>query len=259
MTSSIPALHVRLEGLTASFRHPLIISGAQISTPMPSYSNLLGMISACAGRIIKPAETRIGFEFHCRSYDLELERKDRLALKGNKLQPFRDKKAPKDYRLHIRMETGHSIGFLEEVHQGIGSRGVYWYPKLDLYVTNLDLKSAFENPVATPCFGRSQDVGWISFVQEIELIPKSKGKLGPTLLPMLQKPFSIPSLVIRLPEYMKNAKMGYVREPGPFGVYQAMDPLIDKRFEVAGENFFYHPADLECKDDVVYLHTWLNE
>ena len=83
---TFPALHIRLEGLSSSFRHPLTISGTQISTPVPSYSNLLGMISTCAGRIIKPEETRIGFEFHCQSDDLELERTVRWEVKGGKLK-----------------------------------------------------------------------------------------------------------------------------------------------------------------------------
>src|SRR5688572_608995 len=78
--SVVSALHVRLEGITASFRHPLVISGTQISTPMPAYSNLLGMMSACAGRVVRPAETRVGFEFHCRSHDLELERTVRWQM-----------------------------------------------------------------------------------------------------------------------------------------------------------------------------------
>jgi len=254
--TSIPALHVRMEGLTASFRHPLTISGTQISTPMPSYSNLLGIISACAGRIVKPEETRIGFEFYCRSHDIELERKDRLALKGGKLQSFRDKKAPKDYRLHIKTGSEGFSGFLEEVHQGIGSREVYWYPRLDLYVTNLGLDSAFRNPVAIPCFGRSQDIAWIVFVRQIELQHIGGGNLGPTLMSKVQ--VGVPGLVVRSPEWIDNSKMGYVREPGPFGVYQAMSPLTDKRFKVKGENF-YHPSDAENPDDAIYLHQWLRE
>ena len=256
MTTSTSALHVRLEGLTSSFRHLLTISGTQVSTPVPSYSNLLGMISACAGRIVKPAETRIGFEFHCRSHDLELERKDRLAIKGNKLQPFREKRAPKDYRLHIKIGPEGFSGFLEEIHQGIGSREVYWYPKLDLYVTNLDLKSAFENPATTPSFGRSQDIAWIVFVRRVELHPVKEGDLGPTLIPKAQ--IGVPVLIVRSPEWIDNSKMGHVRVPGPFGIYHAINSLIDRRFRVKGDEF-YHPSDAEHADDVIYLHQWLVE
>lgn len=228
---AFPALHIRLEGFSSSFRHPLTISGTQISTPVPSYSNLLGMISACAGRIIKPEETRIGFEFHCQSNDLELERTVRWELKGGKLKQ-------------------HSKG------QGISNRQVYWYPKLDLYLTEISLKKAFENPSATPCLGRSQDIAWIIFVKEIELCPLQNGELGPTLIPMPQK--GVPGLVVRLPEWMNNKKMGYVRETGPFGIYQAMSPTSELRFEVERENLF-HPSDAQIDNHVIYLHEWIKE
>lgn len=228
----IPALHVRLEGLTSSFRHPLTISGTQISTPMPSYSNLLGMISACAGRIIKPIETRIGFEFHCQSHDLELERTTRWMVdRKGRLKP-------------------------QAKGQGISKRQVYWYPKLDLYVTNIDLKATFKHPAATPCFGRSQDIAWIVFVREIELYPLAKGAIGPTLIPMPQ--LGVPGLVVRLPEWIDNSKMGYVREPGPFGIYQAMIPTTELRFEVERINL-YHPSDSAKDNFVIYLHEWIEE
>lgn len=229
---SIPALHVRLEGLTSSFRHPLTISGTQISTPMPSYSNLLGMISACAGRFVKPKETRIGFEFHCRSHDLELERTMRWMV---------------DKKRRLKPQTKG---------QGISKRQVYWYPNLDLYVTNLDLKSAFENPAATPCFGRSQDIAWILFVRQIEFYPMAKGALGSTLIPMPQP--GVPGLVVRLPEWIDNVRMGYTREPGPFGIYQAIIPTTELRFEVERENL-YHASDSEVENHVIYLHEWMEE
>lgn len=228
--TSIPALHVRLEGLTASFRHPLTISGTQVSTPMPAYSNILGMISACAGRVVKPEEVRVGFEFNCQSHDLELERTTRWMVdKKGRLKP-----QPKG--------------------QGISNRQVYWYPKLDLYTTNLAFKVIFENPIATPCFGRSQDIAWIGFVRETELYPRPKGVLGPTLVPMPQP--GVPGLIVRLPEWVDNTRMGYVREPGPFGVYQAMTPTPEPRFEVGREDL-YHPSDSEMDNHVIYLHRWM--
>lgn len=228
----LPAIHARLEGLTASFRHPLTISGTQISTPMPSYSNLLGVLSACAGRIVKQEDTRIGFEFHCQCHSLELERTVRWMVnrKG---------------QLKI-----HSEG------QGISKRQIYWYPKLDIYVTNLKLKDAFESPAATPCFGRSQDIAWIVFSREIELHSKEKGTLGPTLMPMPQS--GVPGLILRLPEWFNNIRMGYTRKPGPFGVYQAMIPTTELRFEVERKNL-YHASDAEDTNQVIYLHEWTIE
>jgi len=200
-----------------------------MTTPVPSYSNLLGMISACAGRIVMPKETRIGFEFHCRSHDVELERTVRLMVdKKGRLKP-------------------------QAKGQGISYRQVYRYPKLDLYVTDLNLKSAFENPAATPCFGRSQDIAWIVFIREIELYPMKEGALGPTLVPMPQP--GVPGLPVRLPEWMDNARKGYIRYPGPYGVYVAVIPTTDLRFEVKRKDL-YHPSDAKG-NHVVYLHRWI--
>ena len=228
----VSVLHVRLEGLTASFRHPLTISGTQVSTPMPAYSNVMGMISACAGRVVRPSETRVGFEFNCRSHDLELERTMRLMVdKKGSLKP-----QPKG--------------------QGIAQRQVYWYPKLDLYITNVALKGAFDSPAATPCFGRSQDIAWVVLVRQIELEPVPRGVLGPTLVPMPQP--GVPGLIVRLPEWIDNSRPGYVRQPGPFGIYQAMIPTEEPRFEVKRDDL-YHPSDSEVNDHVIYLHRWLEE
>lgn len=231
--STIKALHVRLEGLTASFRHPLVISGTQLSTPMPAYSNILGMISACSGRVVGPRETKIGFEFHCQSHSLELERTVRWQLdKQGRLKP-------------------HSKG------QGINYRQVYWAPCLDLYVTNLDFGPAFERPTATPCFGRSQDIAWIKWVRDVDLIPVSRGCLGPTLIPYPQQ--GVPGLIVRLPEWFDNTAVGRPRRPGPFGHYQAMLPTVGEiRFEVERDDLF-HPSKSVGDKDVIYLHRWLVE
>ncbi len=247
--SSIKALHVRLEGFTASFRYPLVISGTQISTPMPSFSNLLGMISACSGRVVGPGDTRIGFEFRCRSAHMELERKDRWELAERGLRPIAKRKVP-------RVVRDHGL-YLEEVPQGIGWRQVYWQPQLDLYVTNTGLRGAFEHPAATPCFGRSQDIAWIRWVREVELHPVAKGGLGPTLLPYPHR--GMAGFVVRLAEWFDNGEAGCPRRLGPLGHYHAMDPTAGGlRFEVEMEDLF-HPSDADCGSDAIHLHRWLAE
>jgi CRISPR-associated protein Cas5t len=227
----LKAVHVRFEGVTASFRHPLIISGTQLSTPVPAYSSILGMISACAGRVVKPDEARVGFEFHCRSHDPELERTVRWQVdKGGRLKR-------------------HSKG------QGISQRQVYWSPRLDLYVTDPGLGAAFLRPVATPRFGRSQDIAWISFVREVDLEPVTRGAIGPTLLPYPQP--GLPGLIVRLPEWFENETAGVPRRPGPFGHYQAMLPTVGTlRFEIERDDLL-HPSDADAENEVIYLHRWL--
>lgn len=223
-------LHVRFSAFSASFRHPLTLTGVQITTPVPPFSTLLGIISSCAGKIVTPQDTRLGFEFIAASTDREIERTNRFQFKGGVLREHRE---------------GQSI-LLRQVH---------FNPVLDLYVTNTNLKRAFEYPVSTPSLGRSQDVAWIDFVREISLESIEEGDVGPTLLP---QPFPVRGLILRLPEWMENDRMGYVRKAGPFGFYMAGVPTDTMRTHVKGPNLF-HPSDSSSPNDAVYIHSWLKK
>jgi len=224
-------LHVRLGGFSASFRHPLVVSGTQISTPVPAYSHILGMISACAGRVVGPDETRVAFEMHCRSHGLELERTVRWqADKQGSLKPHRK-------------------------GQSVRQRQVYWLPTMDLYVTDRSLRTAFERPIATPRFGRSQDIAWIEWCREVELSPVESGAVGPTLLPCPQ--LGVGGLIVSLPEWFDNSLYGRPRSPGPFGRYHAMSSTEgDIRYHIQRADLF-HSSDAQRTEDIVYLHRWL--
>jgi len=229
----VMGLHVRFGGFSASFRHPLIVSGTQISTSVPAYSHVLGMISACAGRAVGPAETRVGFEMHCSSQGLELERTVRWqADKQGRLRP-------------------HRRG------QSIRHRQVYWLPRMDLYVTNRNLRIAFEQPIATPRFGRSQDIAWIEWCRDVELRPVESGALGPTLIPSPQ--IGVGGLIVCLPEWFDNSSSGRPRRSGPFGRYHAMSSTAgDIRYHIQRADLF-HSSDAQNTEDIVYLHQWLKE
>lgn len=229
--SRIVALHVQMEAFTAFFKHPLTITGTQISLPCPPYSTLLGMISAIAGKVISPFETRIGFEFHCSSRDIEIEKTDRLALNRGVLSPHRE-------------------------GQGILKRYVYFRPELDLYVTDLELEQAFHSPVSTPSLGRSQDIAWIKSVEKVELTETPSGKIGPTLIPEIK--MNIPSLLVRCPEWFENGVEGRTRIAGPFGFYQGLLPTTRERFLVSMSNL-YHPSSMKEPCDAIYLHEWLRK
>lgn len=133
-------------------------------------------------------------------------------------------------------------------------RQVHFNPILDLYVTNLDLKHAFDSPASTPCLGRSQDVAWIEFVRNVDLVPVAEGDVGPTLLP---RPFPPSGLILRLPEWMENDRLGYVRKTGPFGFYMSGIPTETKRIHVKGPRL-YHSSDSKSPKDAIYLHEWMN-
>lgn len=230
---TIPAVHVHMEGLTAFFRAVWSVTASQMTLPCPSYSNLLGLISACAGKVVRPSDTRIGFEFSHTSEGEELERTDRFELSGNRIKE-------------------HWKG------QGILYRQIHFKPRLDLYLTNLGLADAFDNPVATPCMGRSQDICWITKVETVKLTPIKSGLIGSTLISSrLIKGYLSPEIV-RCAEWFDNEVPGRVRTVGAVGLYQAI-PAIDidniARVNIKISNL-YHPSNMPENDDVIYLHEW---
>jgi CRISPR-associated protein Cas5t len=224
------ALHVCIEGLSASYAYPFIKTGTQISLPTPPFSSILGNLSACAGRVVGPSETLIGFEFSSTGRAVDLERTRRLQT---------DKK------------TGR---LSENAERGIAKREFHVRPMLHLYLTEVALEGIFERPAAAPCLGRSQDIGWIRYVRRIELEPRATGELGPTVVrfPNAQ----VGGLILPpLADYYLNETGGYVREVGRFSRYQ-FTPKAAVREQ--SNLRLYHPTDSQCEDRVVVLHDLSN-
>jgi CRISPR-associated protein Cas5t len=223
------ALHVRLEALSAAYPYPFLKSGTVLTLPAPPFSNLLGNLSACAGRPVGPEETLIGLEFESTGRTLDLERTRRLQM---------DTKG--------RLSTNRE--------QGLAFREFHVNPRLDLYLTELDFERSFYSPATAPCLGRSQDLGWISFVRQIELVPVSEGVLGPTLVrfPNIQ---TGGQLLPPLADYFVNDQVGRVRRIGRLSRYQFVPKGAPVR---TGDGFeLFHPDDHENPDHVVVLHRLL--
>jgi CRISPR-associated protein Cas5t len=229
MTDTIKALHVHLEGFTAFFRIVWSITASQMTLSCPSYSTILGLISACTGKIVRPHDTRIGFEFRHVSDGEELERTDRFVLSGKYLK--------------------------EQVKgQGLLYRQIHFRPQLDLYLTNLDLVDSFTNPTTTLCLGRSQDLCWITKVEEVDLVPVKSGNIGSTMISnRILKTYLSPEIV-KCVEWFDNDVVGRTRKVGNMGFYQAIPPS-DIRTNVTIANL-YHPSNLANPEDVIYLHEW---
>ena len=203
---------------------------SQMTLPCPPYSCLLGLISTCAGKVVRPSDTRIGYEFSRVSESRDLERTDRFELTR--------------------------AGQLREQSKGKGIiyRQVHFKPSLDLYLTNLNLSEAFRNPVATPCLGRSQDVCWITKVETVELTPAASGMIGSTMIRSnLIKGYITPEIV-NCVEWFNNDEMGRLREVGSKGLFQAIQP--GNRLNVEIDNL-YHTSNLP-EQDVIYLHELMD-
>ncbi len=222
-------VHVRLEGLTASFRHPLLISGTQASLPVPAYTNILGMLSACAGRAVSPREVRVGFEYRHRGQALDLQRTRRYTLERGRLREHR--KGPGLLRRQFHVE-----------------------PRLDLFVVPAEMHAIFEGPVATPRFGRAEDVAWIVFVRPVSLVPVGRGAIGATLI--ARDAVQTRGLPLTLAEWFEEGPFGRPRRAGAVGRFISLPPTPDGlRFDVEGRELF-HASDAEGSEDAVYLHMW---
>jgi CRISPR-associated protein Cas5t len=230
------ALQVLIRGLTASFRIPFAIAGVQATSPVPTYSNLLGLLSCCAGKNITPQHTRIGFEFTAEEKAVDLERFIRWDY---------NPKSPGLPKLNIE-------------GPGIRKREFLINPFLKLYLSNLDLKECLISPKGIPTLGRSQDIVWIENVQELELEPIQQGKVGGTLIPLkLCADKMISGLIIRLPEYVTYNETVRLRESKNSETFIATNTTQGIRTLVELKECLFYSKAFESEEDVIYLHEWL--
>ncbi len=215
-------LHVSIRAWTATFRLPLLYSGTGLTSPLPPYATILGLIGATVGREIMPIETKIGFIFKSAGTAIDLETTQRLYVDDKwKLKP--NKKT------------------------GIAKRQFHIKPELELYLDNLSFKNAFEYPANSLCLGRSQDLAWILNVDEIEASSVPEGIIRGTLIPF-PEPMAA-GLILLLPDYFDNSNYGYARETGKLGKYQAIK--YDTQAKIKRNDLF----KLEGKDETIYLHS----
>lgn len=215
-------LHISIRAWTATFRLPLLYSGPGLTSPLPPYSTILGLIGATAGREIIYGETRIGFVFKSAGTALDLETTQRLYV---------DNKG----RLKPQKETG------------VAKRQFHIKPELELYLDNLSFKKAFEYPANSICLGRSQDLAWILDVDEVNADSISEGIIKGTLIPFPEP--NAAGLILVLPDYFDNSDYGYARETGKLRKYQAIK--YDTPAKIRRNDLFR----LQTSGETIYLHS----
>jgi CRISPR-associated protein Cas5t len=198
------ALRVYIKGWTASYRFPPFVTEVQPTLPVPPLSTLYGIISAAAGRLIRPKETGVGF-----------------------VAPYKAK--AKD------LERIYEIGEGGKVEQtNVVKREFIYEPELYLYLTNLSFEPDFLNPRYPILLGRSYDLAFVKEVKTIELQPVKEVEFQYTLLPF---PFEgIAEPIFALPVAFDDA---IPRRPiAVKGFY-----IIEKPIKVRGENLFADPEE----------------
>jgi len=150
-------LRVKIRSWTASFRYPIFVAGFQPTLPMPPLSTIYGLISAAKGDIVTPEETSAGYVF---SYQAKA----------------------------VDLETVYEIQSLK-AKSNVANREFLFDNELYLYLTNLDLESAFRRPHHPILLGRSTELAMIEEIKILELEEKTGVKVGKTLMPFPTKGF----------------------------------------------------------------------
>ena len=216
-------LHVNITGWTATFKLPLLYSGTGLTSPLPPYSTLLGLIGNVCGREVKPNETRVGYIFKGEGTAVDLETSHRLGMKNEILK--------------------------EQKQTAVAKRQFIIKPILDIYLDNLEFKQWFDCPKNPPCLGRSQDIAWINDVEIIDAEQVSEGFVNGTLLPFSESP--VAGLILLLPDYFDNSQTGFTREIGKLRTYVAVKHGAPVKISI--ENLYKIGKD----DEIIYLNKLL--
>lgn len=161
---------VELNGWTASFRHPQLVSGTQPTLPLPPPSTIYGLLSSAVGEWINPKNHRIGyvFQFKGRARDLET------------IYQFSNSAYAKSNVLWREWLTD-------------------W--KLWLYLPDEKLAEAFEKPVHPLLLGRQQELAYARNFSEITL-QSTETRLQGTVVPF---PFpGAAGMILALPLVMSQ-------------------------------------------------------
>jgi CRISPR-associated protein Cas5 subtype I-B len=227
---NIELLNVLIKGWTATFRLPFLYSGTGVTSPVPPYSTILGMIGNMAAREMYPKDVgKIGYVFRSETVAKDLERTVRYKLKkGDFLLNSDDKK------------------------YGIVNREFHVNPVLDLYIENLELKDVFENPKNPPALGRSQDLCWVVSTKVVKATAVKSAPISGTLLPFPQEGAS--GIILVLPEFFRNNKLGFSREAEKIRRFQAMK--YDKHAPTLTSSKEFSFYKIQDTDKHIYLHTF---
>ncbi len=230
-------LHVLIRGWTATFRLPLLYSGTGLTSPVPPYCTLLGMIGCIAARDIKPYETKIGYYFKSDGTAIDLERTKRLQLESKE----KTNKATGKRYIEENIIPNTMKG------DGIAKRQFHIRPELHLYLDNLEFKKHFEKPENIPTLGRSQDLVWIEVVEEVQCEERKSGVVSGTLLPFPTAGAS--GIILLLPDWFDNDDTGYTRSIGKMSQYITVKS--DVRANVAVGNLYA----VERREELIYMHN----
>lgn len=216
---------VDIRSFTCSFRHPMLISGTQLTLEVPPLSTILGLINAAAGRYLIYSGEFIGyyFEYESKATDVETVYMAEVNKKG---------------------------ALLATTRSNIIHREFLFEPFLRLYSSSNELIHFFREPIYQLLLGRSSDLATadISSILERKLEPlKQAEKISGQIIPYRKA--ALPGRIQPLAKYFSDTiprqmlgKEPYVvincrsSVPGPLPVWR--DNINGKEVDI-----FFHDVD----------------
>ena len=150
-------IRVELFAYTASFRVPGFV-GHQLTLQVPPISTIYGLLSAAAGRRIKPEDVS-WFAYVCQSEAVASDLEAITAFERGKEQEIASPKT-----------------------RNIIQREFLAFPRLFLYLP-LEWRTVFYCPHYSLLLGRTQDVATVEVIKEIKLEPVTEGEVKGVLFP----------------------------------------------------------------------------
>ena len=190
-------LRIKITGVVSSFRNPFFVSGAQPTLEVPPPSTILGIISAVAGRIVRPDEISFGYVFLYKDKGEDLELIYELSSKPYPMKKLKRRK--------LIYELGLKKG-LKEAKSNVIRRDFLTFPELYLYVTNVEYEGYFRKPSFPILLGRTQELAKIEKIERVTLVKKSPVRFGKTIVPIDFK--GVSGAIVALPLYFDYSAQG---------------------------------------------------
>ncbi|MCA9951227.1 MAG: type I-B CRISPR-associated protein Cas5 [Anaerolineales bacterium] len=199
-------LKIVAEGLTTSFRYPHFIQSVHPSFPMPPPSTIYGHIASALGNWFDPEGVQFAIHFTYDAKQRDIEHTIMLSSSSGKLKGT---KIPK-------VLEGKVNPFYREL---------FFFPRLTLYINQIDWLPAFQSPRYPVLLGRSQDLFTYTQVKIIDVESATEAYFEKTLLPYSTNRHTSRGYAILMPRLLDNERM---RHPS-FSRYFVIEERISSR------------------------------
>lgn len=201
---TLSVIKIVITGAVTSFRYPHFTQGFQPTFEMPPPSTIYGHICSAAGDYIDPAGWQFGYHFtHAGKFV--------------------------DYKEHLH--------YTDPIQPYPFDRELLFKPKLELYVTRLDLEEVFLNPRYAVTLGRSQDLMRYSKPEKIELFRAERGYFEHTLLPLnMAARLGKASIAVTMPRYIDERRRVQWGNYTMFNDSAIYPPTRESRFDEWDDN-----------------------